>query len=251
MPFTFAHPAVVIPCKKKFPKYLNLSALVIGSMAPDFEYFLRFMPKGTIGHTLLGSIWFDIPLVIILYLLWEYIIKRPFILSMPQPIDKNLYHITHRKSKNSTIKKRIIFIYSALIGIYSHILWDSFTHKTGFFVMKLSLLSNKIGILNYKVPIYKFLQHGSTIIGIIYIIVYLYSLMKYTDCNMKFFNKEDKINYWILVIVITFSIFLYRITMTLDFVSLKYFGIYIVSFISSILLSILIVSFVFKIKYRN
>nr|WP_275451825.1 DUF4184 family protein [Clostridium novyi] len=97
----------------------------------------------------------------------------------------------------------------------------------------------------------KFLQHGSTVIGSIYIIVYLYSLMKYTDCNMKFFNKEDKVNYWILVIVITFSIFLYRITMTLDFVSLKYFGIYIVSFISSILLSILIVSFVFKIKYRN
>lgn len=250
MPFTFAHPAIVIPCKKKVPKYLDLSALVIGSMAPDFEYFLRFMPKGTIGHTLIGSLCFDIPLVIILYLLWEYIIKKPFILSMPHPIDKNLSFLINKK-KSFTLKKVIIFIYSSLIGIYSHILWDSFTHKTGFFVVKLGLLSNKITILNYKVPIYKFLQHGSTVIGSIYIIVYLYSLMKYTDCNMKFFNKEDKVNYWILVIVITFSIFLYRITMTLDFVSLKYFGIYIVSFISSILLSILIVSFVFKIKYRN
>ena len=250
MPFTFAHPAIVIPCKKKAPNYLDLSALVIGSMAPDFEYFLRFMPKGTIGHTLIGSICFDIPLVIILYLLWEYIIKRPFILSMPHPIDKKLSFLINEK-KSFTLKKVIIFIYSSLIGIYSHILWDGFTHKTGYFVMKLSLLSNKISILNYKVPVYKFLQHGSTVIGSIYIIVYLYSLMKYTDCNMKFFNKEDKVNYWILVIVITFSIFLYRITMTLDFVSLKYFGIYIVSFISSILLSILIVSFVFKIKYRN
>ncbi|KEH91831.1 DUF4184 family protein [Clostridium botulinum] len=250
MPFTFAHPAIVIPCKKKAPKYLDLSALVIGSMAPDFEYFLRFMPKGTIGHTLIGSLCFDIPLVIILYLLWEYIIKRPFILSMSHPIDKKLSFFINKK-KSFTLKKVIIFIYSSLIGIYSHILWDGFTHKTGYFVMKLGLLSNKISILNYKVPIYKFLQHGSTLIGSIYIIVYLYSLMKYTDCNMKFFNKEDKVNYWILVIVITFSIFLYRITMTLDFVSLKYFGIYIVSFISSILLSILIVSFVFKIKYRN
>ncbi|WP_338107254.1 DUF4184 family protein [Clostridium novyi] len=53
------------------------------------------------------------------------------------------------------MKKVIVFIYSSLIGIYSHILWDSFTHKTGFFVVKLGLLSNKISILNYKVPIYK------------------------------------------------------------------------------------------------
>ncbi|AIK36171.1 hypothetical protein BG07_3819 [Bacillus pseudomycoides] len=50
MPFTFAHPAAVIPfCKKQ--RYVSVTALVLGSMVPDFEYFLHFRPYGVIGHT--------------------------------------------------------------------------------------------------------------------------------------------------------------------------------------------------------
>ena len=49
MPFTFAHPAAVIPfCKKH--QYVSVTALVLGGMAPDFEYFLHFRPYGIIGH---------------------------------------------------------------------------------------------------------------------------------------------------------------------------------------------------------
>lgn len=36
MPFTFAHPSVVIFSKSK---KINLGGLILGSMAPDFIYF--------------------------------------------------------------------------------------------------------------------------------------------------------------------------------------------------------------------
>lgn len=39
MPFTFAHPAAVLPFAKKHSKHISVTALILGSMAPDFEYF--------------------------------------------------------------------------------------------------------------------------------------------------------------------------------------------------------------------
>ncbi|PFE05787.1 DUF4184 domain-containing protein [Bacillus cereus] len=36
------------------PRYVSVTALVLGSMAPDFEYVLHFQPNGVIGHIWLG-----------------------------------------------------------------------------------------------------------------------------------------------------------------------------------------------------
>ena len=54
MPLTFAHPAAILPFSRK-SKYINFSAIVFGSMAPDFEYFLRGDQWGTLDILLLGS----------------------------------------------------------------------------------------------------------------------------------------------------------------------------------------------------
>jgi Domain of unknown function (DUF4184) len=51
---------------------------------------------------------------------------------------------------------------SIAIGGISHILWDDFTHSTGWFVLRFPLLQSKIGSL----PLYKLLQYGSGIFGL-------------------------------------------------------------------------------------
>ena len=43
MPFTFSHPAAVLPLRLLPRHWFSLTGLVIGSMVPDFEYFLRSM----------------------------------------------------------------------------------------------------------------------------------------------------------------------------------------------------------------
>ena len=52
MPFTFAHPAIVLPFYKK-PKFFSMTTLIIGSMSPDFEYFLRMKIKSDMSQTLI------------------------------------------------------------------------------------------------------------------------------------------------------------------------------------------------------
>ena len=42
MPFTFAHPAAVLPFAKKHSSYISVTALILGSMAPDFPIFFIF-----------------------------------------------------------------------------------------------------------------------------------------------------------------------------------------------------------------
>ncbi|CAG7839802.1 hypothetical protein CLOHAE12215_01217 [Clostridium haemolyticum] len=251
MPFTFAHPAIVIPFNKQIPKYFNITALILGSMAPDFEYFLRFKPIGEMGHTSLGVFYFDLPTVFIMAFLWNYIIKKTFILSLPHPFDKKLSYFVDKKSNVINIKYLIIFVFSALLGVYSHILWDAFTHKTGFFVTRIALLSNNIKIMNFKIPIYKILQHGSTLIATIYIIIYIFSIMRYNPKKVDYFRKSTKILYWSFIIFMTLLITTYRILFTLNFFSLRYFGIYIVSFISSGILSVLIISAIFNISLEK
>ena len=51
MPFTLAHPAAALPFRKT---RLVFSAVIVGSMAPDFEYFLRLAPQGRYFHSLPG-----------------------------------------------------------------------------------------------------------------------------------------------------------------------------------------------------
>lgn len=71
MPFTLAHPAVVIFSKNK---NFNLLGLILGSMAPDFIYFLLFNPSSNLGHTLLGFIILNLPICFLLnYLILKFI----------------------------------------------------------------------------------------------------------------------------------------------------------------------------------
>lgn len=77
MPLTFAHPAAVLPFSRK-SKYIHFPALVLGSMAPDFEYFLRGQPIGAIGHTFSGFLTYNLPLVIFFYLVYHFFVHQTF-----------------------------------------------------------------------------------------------------------------------------------------------------------------------------
>src|SRR5262245_44725270 len=61
MPFTIAHSAVALPVLRWLRAPYAASALVVGTMAPDFEYFLRLRPFASISHTLPGLLVFCLP----------------------------------------------------------------------------------------------------------------------------------------------------------------------------------------------
>lgn len=176
MPFTLAHPSIIIFCKNR---YLNLMGFILGSMSPDFIYFLCFNPSSNFGHTVLGFIFFNLPLCTLLnFLIFRYV-KTIFILSLPNFLLNRYSYLIYSSNKLDNLKNFFMFIYSTLFGMLTHVFWDAFTHESGFFVNSFPLFFKKsLVLLNHEVPIYKLFQHGSTLIGFLIIIIYFYSIQK-------------------------------------------------------------------------
>ncbi len=196
MPFTFSHPAVVLPFGIKHTKYINLTALIIGSMAPDFEYFIHFRPIQIVGHSFYGQLYFNLPIILVLSYIYHYLIKEPIITNLPRPYCNRYYYLAKKDWKINSVFRFIVFCYSALIGTFSHIVWDSFTHETGYFVTKSSSLSMSINILSFDIPVYKMLQHGSTLLGFIVIIIYIIAIQDKKALDYVKIKKLNKIKFW-------------------------------------------------------
>jgi len=130
MPFTFSHPALAVPFYLARKRWFSLTALVAGSIAPDFAYFLRMKKTGgRFSHTIPGLFLFDLPMAILLILVFHHIVKRPLVNHLPRPFYQRLGpsaqgHWTGFRDRT------FIIILSILVGAASHLLWDAFTHST-------------------------------------------------------------------------------------------------------------------------
>ncbi|MBO0587045.1 DUF4184 family protein [Sporosarcina sp. E16_8] len=241
MPLTFAHPAAILPFSRK-SNYINFSALVFGSMAPDFEYFLRGRPMGEIGHTFTGFVLFNLPLVTFIYFVYHIFVHQILFNHLPEYLQD-----TYIKKVDSTLTvKVIVFCYSALFGMLTHVIWDSFTHINGYMVLKFpALFTHSYSMYGFTIPLYKFLQHGSTLIGITMILVYMYyralSQRKYNHTPI---SSKRKLVFWSSISLLTgLFVFLWNL---IDPVSIISYGILVVRIIDSFFLSVFLISLLIK-----
>ncbi len=163
MPFTFAHPAIVLPLKV-IVKRLSLTGLICGSVVPDFEYFLRLNVHSQYSHTLAGLWWFDLPLGIILTFLWHNVARDGFFINSPPFLKKRVDRFVCFNWTRYFSDHRAMVLLSILLGAGSHLLWDSFTHATGYVADRSVFLQRNITYALH-IPVYKMLQHGSSLIG--------------------------------------------------------------------------------------
>lgn len=237
MPLTFAHPAAILPFSRK-SRYVNFSAMVLGSMAPDFEYFLRGQPIGSIGHTFSGFIFFNLPLVILIYFIYHTFVHQVLCNHLPV-----LFQDTYTKRDNSKlILKVIVFCYSALFGMVTHISWDSFTHKNGYMVVKFpNFFTYSYHIFGFDIPIYKLLQHGSTLFGILIILLYMYFRARFRrNANRIQVAPRQKLIFWSLLSLLTVAFII--IWYLIDYVTMTQYGIVVVRAIDSAFLGLIILS---------
>jgi hypothetical protein len=166
MPFTFAHPVLIIPLRKYAPRFVSLTGLIVGSMVPDFEYFLRMKIKSSISHTPLGLLLFDLPLGILLAYLVHIPVKRSVIDALPGSWRQRLQGVAGLNWSKHWQQYYLLIIISIFIGSVSHLVWDAFTHESGYFVRTFAPLQTSVDIYGHIFPVYKLLQHASTGIGI-------------------------------------------------------------------------------------
>lgn len=245
MPLTFAHPAAVLPFSRN-SKYVNFLALVLGSMSPDFEYFLKGKPSGEIGHTFIGFVTFNLPVIAVVYLIYQAYIHRTLFNHLPFFLQD-----THSEKQDSSKSlKAVVFLYSALFGMLTHVVWDSFTHINGFMVNKLSMQRNTLQVFDYNIPIYKFLQHGSTFVGIFAIVIYMsYRAATYKRNQGGGKEPVQKMIYWGSIGLL--SIFLFAAWHFINSIPIELYGVIVVRIIDAVLVSLLIVSLCFSYFYRH
>ena len=214
MPFTFSHPAIVLPLTSLPARWYSLTGLVIGSLTPDFEYFLRMDTVGEIGHTLIGIFLFDLPVGLILTFIFHNIVRNSLFVNLPKPLASRLIEFTTFNWNTHFRNTWPVVVTSILIGAASHILWDSFTHRGGFFVEVIPTLKRTINVWHYDIGIFSILQHASTIGGGI-AIVYAISTLPIKEKVNGGINPK----YWVTVIIIAQLAVVIRVATHIAYVS--------------------------------
>lgn len=160
MPFTPAHAAAALPFRRT---RLPVAAIVLGTMSPDFLYFLRLTPKGRFGHTLLGILALDLPLSLLLLWLW----KRYLSASLWAILGRD-----HRRSPTADATNPARFwllaVPAILLGAATHVLWDSFTHSGFWPYHHIAFLSTVVSVpvLGEEMG-FELLQQISSVVGLV------------------------------------------------------------------------------------
>lgn len=166
MPFTLAHPAAIIPFRRFAGQNTSLSALVIGSMAPDLAYFLPLGVNGRFSHSPIGIFLFCIPVSLIAYVIFHSLARQPLIALMPQAISSRLHHQSTEWIPK-TIASLALIVVAIIIGAVTHVAWDSFTHRNTAIVRSTEFLQIVVGPADGpRIPVYKILQHASSVLGL-------------------------------------------------------------------------------------
>ena len=238
MPFTFSHPAIVLPLLYLRRHWFSLTGLVIGSLTPDFEYFLRMKIKSNYSHTIEGLLWFDLPLGLLLAFIFHNLVRDRLIDNLPSMIQSRLSPFKTINWNRHFKTNWYVVVISLILGATSHIFWDAFTHESGYFVQTFSELSNSIIVFGEQILVFKILQHSSTLLGGLIIAYSIYQLP--TEKNK---NKKIDLTYWGLVVGLSLVIIFLRFLSGLE---IYHYGNVIVSFITAVLVGLTLTPLILK-----
>ncbi|MFJ4772511.1 DUF4184 family protein [Streptomyces uncialis] len=200
MPFTLSHPAAVLPLLR--PPFVPV-ALVAGAMAPDTPYFLGTLGiplsagdwyepflNATTSHSPLGALTVSLPVTLVLAAGW-LLLRGPVTELLPSPAPRPAPAPEPTTSAPGPLtaavsvaesgpwgrrvadglRRGVWLLLSALIGVVTHLLWDSFTHLDGYVVTRVAFLRES-GPGGTTVA--RLLQHLSTLTGLVLLAVHLW-----------------------------------------------------------------------------
>jgi len=180
MPWTVAHPAAVLPLRKLGLKHLSFRGLVVGSVSPDIGYYVGRFDLAAIAHTALGLLILCLPTGLALFALVR-VLHRPVANLLPEPHRSALLSVPQAPRLTSAPIVLAVAV-SIVLGAMTHNVWDSFTHSAGYMVSKLPLL--RVGVIGTGgVRAYELLQHASTLVGLIVVVVAYVTWLKRVEVS--------------------------------------------------------------------
>ncbi|MGF1432468.1 DUF4184 family protein, partial [Kitasatospora sp. LaBMicrA B282] len=176
MPFTFSHPAAVLPLLRGLRGRGPLVAcgLVAGSMAPDLPFFAESWLPGVYRfggptHRWWAVATVDVALTGVLVAGWQAVLRRPLLALLPVRWAEPAAAATERPPgggrpprTDPPPRQLAAFALSAAIGAAGHVGWDAFTHPGRVGGRLVPVLERRVA----GVPLCTVLQYGSSALAL-------------------------------------------------------------------------------------
>lgn len=164
MPFTISHAAAVLPLHTLGKSRLPLAALMIGSMSPDFAYFLPDSLAQISSHSFEGILLFCWPVSIALWLLFVHLLELPTIELLPAEWRARV----SRSDSTVSLKALAFASITVILGALTHVAWDAFTHGNtpltrAFPGFRVELFT----LYGHRFRVYLILQYLSSVVGLV------------------------------------------------------------------------------------
>jgi len=248
MPFTFSHPAIVLPLIRRYGKWFSATGLIVGSMAPDFESFIAatdikfithrwyFMPIAHSKFFVPVAPFIDVPLALLLACVFHFFIRDVLIAHLPAPLEERFSKYRNFDWWAFLKSHFLIVLLSLLVGVLSHLLWDAFTHLNLYYPG-----SRRSQWKIHGKRVFKMLQFICSVIGLAIMVWAVYKMPR----KKRIGPAVIKPLYWVVVALVSILIAVIFIDLIYnDMVIWKTMYVYIG--MSSLMYSILVVSAVYK-----
>jgi hypothetical protein len=170
VPFTLSHAAAALPFRRT---RLPLSALLIGCFAPDFEYFILLRPHGPHGHIPWVVFYIEFPLSFAALWLFHKFMKEPLEVFLPRGFRRRI-HARNSEFSFLPLGRLALILFSILVGIATHLVWDSFTHTYYWPYKHWSFLHQPIDSQFLgTVEMFQYLQFVSSVVGLIIVAIWI------------------------------------------------------------------------------
>ena len=170
MPFTLSHAAAALPFRRFKPVW---PALVIGTFAPDLQYFIWISDEDRSGHHFPAVVFFTLPLALVVLWLFEWVVKGPAIELLPSGVQRRLQDKVEPLSFRGWKRFVSIILWTA-VGIFTHLAWDQFTHSHTRAATIWDVLNTQVSVpFLQPIALTKALQYLSTILGLLALAAWL------------------------------------------------------------------------------
>ena len=160
MPFTVSHAAAVLPIHH-WGRQLPLTALMVGSMAPDFGYIFSYEASRALTHSFAGLFTFSLPVGLFVWLFYVAVLEKATITLL-----SDRWHTRFAHTGAITWPLVLRAGLAIVLGAATHLLWDSFTHRGTFVTDAFPVLLGPTPGFAW-LPIYHLLHGLSSVVGLV------------------------------------------------------------------------------------
>jgi membrane-bound metal-dependent hydrolase YbcI (DUF457 family) len=188
MPFTPSHAVAILPFLRT---PLPAAALVIGSMAPDLQYFVPLNLTRSASHSWPGIVYIDIPIGIVALLLWALLLRAPVLDYSPRWLRERMAPLQRNRSR---IVYAALVLAALAIGILTHLLLDLPTHR-GWLSEHWAWMQGSVG----PFTVIRILHFGVSVLGAVIIAVWAIGWVRRTPRTDRptLVPQRERVAVWI------------------------------------------------------